>query len=319
MAEGDQLPTISEAISNWLGVQIPGLPQTLKNTDKAVGKLILALGENLEARMRSNTGKVKAQGKIDVEGMYRTEEEKRKLENRAAVTQAALEEMEADTQKVDAKSEIEDDWLNLFARLSEDKSSEELQRLFGRILAGEIRKPGSFSLRTIQLMATISKRDAELVSRFLSYAINREIVPYQKDEKAFPAPRVRILMEELGVAGHPTQIGGMSMTYTVVPRTQYLSVASGRGYVVDNKTDESVQFSIPGQMLTGPGKELFEIAHPPLTDLEFLREVATAIHNDLKRRYPQHIEAGLILVRFGSATPIDNEQFLFSNLQTIGS
>jgi hypothetical protein len=115
MAGEEKLPTISEAISNWLGLQLTGLPQTLKNTDKAIGKLILAAAENLEARMRNNTGKVKAQGKIDVEGMYRTQEEERKLENRAATMKAALEEMEGNSnaQQTDAKSEIEDDWLNL--------------------------------------------------------------------------------------------------------------------------------------------------------------------------------------------------------------
>jgi hypothetical protein len=55
MSEINQLPTIREAISNWLGVQLPliPMPQTLKNIDKAVAKLVLAGGENLEARISS--------------------------------------------------------------------------------------------------------------------------------------------------------------------------------------------------------------------------------------------------------------------------
>jgi hypothetical protein len=164
MPEGDELPTIGELVSNWLGVQLPALPmrQTAKNLDKALSKIVLALGENLEARIKSNTTKTKAHGKINVEGMYRTADEKRKLENRAAATQAALEDLRRSPPRDDAQSEIEDDWLNYFARLIEDKSSEELQTLFGKILSGEIKRPGSFSLTTMQTLALISKRDAEL-------------------------------------------------------------------------------------------------------------------------------------------------------------
>ena len=90
MADNEELPTIGEAISQWLGVRLPTipLPQTRKNIDKALGKLVLAVGENLEARIRGSTNKTKAKDKIDVAGMFRTEEERRKLENRAAAERA---------------------------------------------------------------------------------------------------------------------------------------------------------------------------------------------------------------------------------------
>src|SRR5262249_41491411 len=203
MSDNGELPTLKQVIEQWLGVQLPAIsmPQTVKNTDKAIAKIVLAIGENLEARIRQNTGKAKARGKIEIEGMYRTADERRKLENRIGTTKAAIEELEWNPGKTDASSEIEDDWLNLFARLSEDKSSEELQRLFGRILSGEIRRPGSFSLRTLQLMATISKTDAEAVSKFLSYAIDDQVVPFGIEGHS-PTIGERVLMEELDIAGH---------------------------------------------------------------------------------------------------------------------
>ena len=169
MPDDDELPTIGQVISNWLGVRLPTvtLPQTLKNIDKAIGKIILAGGENLEARIKGNTARSRATNKINVDGLFRTEEEKRKLENRAAAMKTALEDLDANPITVDASAEIEDDWLNLFVCLSEDKSSEELQRLFGRILSGEIRRPGSYSLRTVQLMSTISRQDADALYTFV--------------------------------------------------------------------------------------------------------------------------------------------------------
>ena len=159
------LPTLSDWIASWLGFQLPSIPmpQTIKNLDKAVGKILLAAGENAEARIKANTGKAKAHGKIEVDGLYRTAEEERKIENRAAVVQVAVDHINNESAKPgfeDAKADVDDDWLNLFARLAEDKSSDELKGLFGRILAGEIRSPGAFSLRTIQFLSTLSKEDA---------------------------------------------------------------------------------------------------------------------------------------------------------------
>ena len=44
---------------------------------------------------------------------------------------------------------ISDDWLNAFETEARQKSTEEMQTYFGKILAGEIRKPGSYSTETI--------------------------------------------------------------------------------------------------------------------------------------------------------------------------
>jgi hypothetical protein len=224
MSDSNDLPTIWDSIWNWFGVRAPiiPMPQTLKNLDKAIGKVVLASGENIEARIKANTGKSKAQGKIDVAGMFRNSEEQRKLENRAAITKGAIEDIASNSGDTDAKAEIEDDWLNLFARLAEDKSSEELQGLFSKILAGEIRRPGSFSLRTIQLLATISKKDAEAVSEFLSFALSRVVVPFIDDYATGPTIAVRLLKAELGIASHPNEIGGFAYNPSIPPNVKFL-------------------------------------------------------------------------------------------------
>jgi adenylate cyclase len=61
-----------------------------------------------------------------------------------AATKAALEDLRHSTPQEDAPREIEDHWLNYFARLAEDKSSEELQTLFGKILSGGSNGPAPF-------------------------------------------------------------------------------------------------------------------------------------------------------------------------------
>jgi hypothetical protein len=283
----NELPTIGQTISRWLGVQLPAvaMPQTLKNIDKAIGKIILAGGENVEARIRGNTARARATNKINLDGLFRTEEEKRKLENRAAATKAALEDIDANPTTADAPAEIDDDWLNFFVRSAEDKSSEELQQLFGRILSGEIRRPGSFSLRTVQLMSTISKKDAEALSILLSYAINGEILPYEKGENGRPTDGDRVLLDELGIAGHPSPLAGMAINCSSQPGQKLLLLASHRGIIIQNDTQQIITVKIPGQVLTTPARELMEIANSPVTDIDFLKNVAKRIHTELRNEH----------------------------------
>lgn len=49
---------------------------------------------------------------------------------------------------------INDDWLNSFETEARSKSTEEMQLRFGRILAGEIRQPGSYSPKAMQTETT---------------------------------------------------------------------------------------------------------------------------------------------------------------------
>lgn len=67
--------------------------------------------------------------------------------------------------------EIEDDWLNQFEERASKRSSIDMQRMFGRILAGEIRQPSSFSIRSIKILGEIDKSTAELFKRFCSSCI----------------------------------------------------------------------------------------------------------------------------------------------------
>jgi hypothetical protein len=91
-------------------------------------------------------------------------DEYRKQENRASVWAAAEEqftlpppdEAVGDTSAAEeATAAIDPDWLNRFTSFAQDVSSEELQRVWGRVLAGEIRKPGSFSISSLRVLAEL--------------------------------------------------------------------------------------------------------------------------------------------------------------------
>jgi hypothetical protein len=304
---GDKkLPTIREALSDYFGIQLPGLPgmpQTFKNTDKALGHVVLALGGNLSERIKISTGKLKASGRIEVEDLVRNAEERRKLTNRATISREALEEVAQHPGSGDAQGEISDDWLNSFSRIAEDKSSEDLQKLFAKILAGEIRQPGAFSLRTLQFVSTISREEADAISRFLSFIMHDEFVANLHEAKHGPNLSMRIMMEELGIASSPNSIGGLAWSGTIGAGNKMLIHGNARGILIENHTSTEVKFSIPCQVLSKPAKELIKIANAPPTPLEFVREVGQLVIDQLNGTRGEEVRSDMIVVQCGTVHP----------------
>lgn len=71
-----------------------------------------------------------------------------------------------------SNEEIDRDWLNQFINVSQDVSSDQMQEVWGKILAREISNPGSFSLRSLEVLRTISKKEAEIFRQMAQFAVS---------------------------------------------------------------------------------------------------------------------------------------------------
>jgi hypothetical protein len=93
-----------------------------------------------------------------------TRQEERRQNNLEAITiKAALEEPDSVSEEP-----VEPDWLSQFINQAQDVSDEDMQTIWGRILAGEVAEPGTYSLRTLAFLKMLRKKDAELITRFCS-------------------------------------------------------------------------------------------------------------------------------------------------------
>lgn len=57
---------------------------------------------------------------------------------------------------------IDPDWVQSLIRYAEDANSSQMQELWSKVLAGETELPGSFSLRTLETLKKLSRKDAIL-------------------------------------------------------------------------------------------------------------------------------------------------------------
>lgn len=66
--------------------------------------------------------------------------------------------------------DVNDDWLRRWRENASKTSTIELQQIWGSILAGEIKEPGSYSLRTVEFIKNLSKDEAiniEILYKFI--------------------------------------------------------------------------------------------------------------------------------------------------------
>ncbi|MCG2598250.1 MULTISPECIES: DUF2806 domain-containing protein [Burkholderiales] len=194
-ANDSTLSTIGDAV----GDLIAGVPAPIrKNAWKAFGRLCTAAVEYPVALIEGVVAEKRAETRarvhlIDVSANQIAEQMKTDPEYaRSAATKfaqkivrervnvdkiagIAADELNSATTTQDITSEtvaISDDWLNVFESEAAQMSSEQMQHLFGKILAGEIRKPSSYSLRTIKLMAQLDNKAASLFRLLCSLSIS---------------------------------------------------------------------------------------------------------------------------------------------------
>lgn len=67
--------------------------------------------------------------------------------------------------------EMDDDWIASFMDKARLISDDEFQIIWANILAKEAEKPGSFSLRTLDVLKCLSKTEAELFQKYVSIAV----------------------------------------------------------------------------------------------------------------------------------------------------
>lgn len=144
--------------------------------------------------------------------------EYRKQDNKEAVARAAeaefLNDEGNDNFTIDNSSgqELDDDWLNVFEEYAEKASSERMQGLWGRVLAGEIRKPGAFSLRTLRFLSEFSQSDALKFQELSNSAFGDEIPETLAKPDGTKDIRDLLYLEASGVISGISGAGSISRT-----------------------------------------------------------------------------------------------------------
>ena len=147
---------------------------------RAASMQIIAAAQ-AEARSKLISPQAALEGEVTIgeliEQRVQFQEEKRLANIGSVVAQAAQELGDREVQDHD----VDHDWTARFFNDVQDVSSEEMQRIWAKVLAGEVDQPGQFSLRTLDALHNMSVGEATLFAEACNYVAAEVMIIYTND------------------------------------------------------------------------------------------------------------------------------------------
>lgn len=185
-------------------------------------------------------------------------------------------------EKEDACSEepVEQGWINRFFDSVADISDEDLQMLWGKVLAGEVKRPKSYSLRTLETLKNLSKYEAELFEKIVPYVMNMGgnlFLPSNNEllQKYGVAYGEIINLDECGLINS----GAFVSLNPVISNKEPLPIHnSSKLMLVHGVESSETKISVGEYGLTKAGEEMYNILNVVPND-DYFHEFAEEIAN----------------------------------------
>ncbi len=210
---------------------------------------------------------------------------------------------------------VDPDWIIRFMNSVEDISNEQMQYLWGRILAGEISKPRSFSLRTLETVRNLTQEEAQLLMKLAKYAFHDQdqyhLLEISKEmDKRWWALEDILLLQDANLIVESL----LSYTVNIIPnekKTLFITPYIG---ILENNSAQTIVFGV--NKFTKSGNELLSILDFD-SDLKYLIDFFTALKN-------KHKDSGLQVglhkiteivdgsIRFETANLLNDDETKFS-------
>lgn len=236
-------------------------------------------------------------------------QELQKQQNIENVANRAYHILEGE-QKVD-NTPINSDWINRLFSYVGDISNEKMQEIWSLILAGEIKRPSSFSLRTLETLHNISQYEAELFQRICCYTLSGKNNIY--------LPNYNSLLESIGLSysdilkldecGLLNSSGWITLSITIDREMNLL--ARNKSYVImgQSKNNKHAEIIIKQFPLTSAGMEIINLFNNT-TDNKFFIDFA----NEIKK-----IHRHVANIQLFEITEQDDEIIEYSTVNILGS
>lgn len=144
------------------------------------------------------------------------------------------------------------DWMNRFLSIVETISDETLQKLWGSILAGEVKQPNSYSMRTLEVLKNVSKSEAELFIKAVHFNIDGVCIC---TDSTLNLSEILIL-EEIGFI-NPTDL--VRHIKLEAHQKSIFKLDNRFSLILYNSTDKSLEFDITVRQLSKTGREMLQL------------------------------------------------------------
>lgn len=163
--EGKPLEKLIEVVSNAIGTLYEPRQLVRIACAEAETERIKAIeGAKTEALLANNEERYAELSAIEKRMVAKELKRQNNINNVVAVAAQSLK----DDKEVSSEP-VNPDWATRFFDIAQDISDETMQDLWGIILAGEVKRPKSYSLRTLDVLRNISHDEAQLFEKVANY------------------------------------------------------------------------------------------------------------------------------------------------------
>lgn len=258
------------------------LEKFIEVVSKGIGTLYRPRQIRKEADAQAYAAKVIGRAKAEAEAESRiieieTEErirkrlaakEMRRQENIDTVVEIAANDL--DISSVSEKN-VDEDWATRFFDIVQDVSKDEMRVLWGRILAREVEKPSSFSMRTLETLRNLSVFEAKTFERVAPFVMRNGDGFIFNDQSTLEMMGIHYndlaLLTECGIM----QAGDfVTKSFSSNPEKDIVSaIVYGKYAVVLTIRKASPPLGFPVIILSQVGRELFGLLEP-VVNMEYL-------------------------------------------------
>lgn len=225
-----------------------------------------------------------------------------KQENIESVIENAFEELK--DKEVESYEKIDKDWMLRFINSVEDISNEDMQKLWAKILAGEVVKPNSFSLRTLEVLRSINKNEAELFSRLCNVVLNKSFVYCNNEiiQKYGITYNDILRLDECGLVNSDSLLQ-LNIKLSEIPKI----IIDYEKHILLAESSDDITLQVPQYPLTEAGKNLYIITNGQIS-FEYLVDVS----RDLRKNNPScNLTLNKVTKREGNVVKYDKEACIF--------
>lgn len=210
---------------------------------------------------------------IDAVTQQNLEDSLRRHVNVAHAICFAEETLRGDTQDP-PNNKIDDDWLFRWRDHAGEVSNESMQSLWGKILAGEVKSPGSFSLRALEFLRNLSQDEAKEIEYLSQFAIGDMI--WRDDSLDIPFG-ILLGMQELGILSGVESIG-VKRSYPSTENSKYIRYFTSNNKIIFIEHDDPLKkLDFPVYILTKIGAQILSLGKFT-PNIKYLEQVATSFH-----------------------------------------
>jgi len=270
------LPDSTKAIINFGDLSKP-VTALIEKLSSGAGILYEPTRIKKQALAEAEAKKTHALADVEVQDIQKralerfVREETIKQQNIESITEKTFEKLD-DTAKPE---EIEDDWISNFFDKVKFISDNEMQDLWAKLLAGESNEPGKYSKRTVELIASLDKKDAQLFNDLCTFCwfdgheaysliynkAENEI--YKKQNINFSS---LLHLQDIGLIQFNSTAGFRRLGFQKYFTIYYY----GKIINLEFKKDTENELNIGNVMLTKSGQELISICKSEINDDFFM-------------------------------------------------